>query len=131
MISRHTLYTGKIVWLDDNRGLRELVKVEKVNPKNIKVVTQSGKRWNASPFFLHEATPEDMSGWTEVLPEKPLYLGTGVRFRDGRDSHIYVILGDTSGLYRIAKLGGDGNRYIRGVSASQLEVVDLNIEASA
>lgn len=61
---------------------------------------------------------------TLVAYESPrLVLGSVFRIH-GRDG-LWVALGETAGKWRAAKLGGDDNRYLRGVVSSMVaEVLD-------
>jgi hypothetical protein len=70
-------------------------------------------------------------GFTGEIPDPPAPLHAGALVRVTRsDRHIqagalYVVIGTSAdGSYKITRLGGDGGRYIRGVPAQQVEVID-------
>lgn len=125
---REDIYIGQI--LDINaRGKRTKVKVIKVNPKNVKCVTEDGTKWNAHPSFLH--LPKDAT-WTPAAagPAPSLTVGSLVRFKNAAlNKHpLYVVIGSHASTWRIAAVGGDGGRYYRGITAAELEVVDYKID---
>lgn len=120
-------YVGQIVYV--NSGKKSfLAKVIKINQKNIKVITADGTRWNCHPTFLNPALPDEVERFEAEAGTAPeLVPGSLVRFKSGRDGN-YVVVGNHGGLWRVAVLGGDNGRYIRGVSADQLEIIDFNVE---
>lgn len=131
MMNRYDLYPSRVVWLESPKNPRTLVKVVKVNPKNIKVVKMNGERWNVHPTFLSPATTEEAATFSVAEPGGRLVMGTAVRFKSGATTHasssdLYVVLGTHGGAYRLAKFGGDGGRYFTGIDSSQLEVVQVN-----
>ena len=125
-------HVGQIVYV--NSGKKSfLAKVIKINQKNIKVVTADGVRWNCHPIYLRQAFESEIERYeaeaeADATAAAPLTLGTLVRFKSGRDGN-YVVVGNHGGLWRVAVLGGDNGRYIRGVSADQLEIIDFNVES--
>lgn len=130
-MKRHEVYLGQVLVLDTPTTGRILVKVKKINPKNIKVVTEAGGVWNCSALFL--TLPEPHEVFTPAAgsaPSSDLHMGTAVRFIDGSIAGLFVICGSHSGSWRLAKLGGNGGRYYSGIATERLEVVNLNIEGS-
>lgn len=128
---RNELYVGQVLVLNTSRTGRLLVKVKKINPKNVKVVTESGAAWGCSPSFLLLPEPHEVfEAAAGSASSSDLHMGTAVRFIDGRVAGIFVICGSHSGSWRLAKLGGNGGRYYSGIATERLEVVNLNIEGS-
>lgn len=128
-MNREDVYVGSILDIVA-RGKRTKVKVLKVNPKNIKCITEDGSKWNAHPSFLH--LPTDAT-WTPAVaaPSTPgINLGVVVRFKNkALNKHpLYVVIGSHASAWRVAALGGDGGRYYRGISSAELEVVNVNLD---
>lgn len=129
-LSRYSLYPGQIVAIEHAKvGGRVVVKITKVNPKNVKTVTASGQPWNVHPSFLSEATEAEQEDFKSGVPEgadRPLVLGQAVRFRARPEEGVLVVIASGSGGYRVTKLGGDGNRYWPNVQAEQVEVLNID-----
>ena len=129
---KNEAYVGQIVRLRVG-GRLSLAKITKINPKNIKVTTADGTRWNCSPSYLNPALPGEVERFeaeaAAAAAAAPLMLGSLVRFKGGSGDN-YVVIGRHGDSWRIALLGGDDGRYLRGVSAEQLEVIDFNVEVN-
>jgi hypothetical protein len=97
--------------------------VTKVNSVNLKARNlKTGQPWNINKHlatFLRKSTPADHVQTVEVVKQS-FVLGSIVDFQ----SKLYVVIALSSdGTYRIAKLGGDNNKYYRKVSSSKLKAV--------
>lgn len=135
-VSRHTCYPGQILWIRATKG-KVLGKVIKVNPKNIKLVTEDGSRYNAHPSFLDTPTPAEADAWdsgstgySPLAPSTTLHMGQVVRFKHpgvSKYEGLWVVCGAHAGSYRVARLGGDRGKYIRGVDATSVEVVNFEL----
>lgn len=130
MITKHLSYAGQIVWINTGKKGKVLGKIIKINRVNIKVQDEAGLTYTADPFYLSETSTEDAALWsptgTAAGSVTDLFTGQVVKFKSGR-SGLYVVLGAHSGAYRVAKLGGDKGRYIRGVLPTSVEVVTFEL----
>lgn len=125
-MNRYEMYPGQILRLVAPRAGSCLVKVLKVNPKNIKVQKENGETWNVSPSFL--SLPEEGETFEAAPAASRLVMGQVVRFVSGlMPQDLFVVCGEHSGAFRLAKLGGDGNRYYRGINPEQVEVVNFEL----
>ncbi len=107
--------------------------VEKVLPKNVDVLTDAGKRVRAHPSFLTTdlaapSAPASGTLYEIALAEIPPAIGTLVRVKnDTRIVGYHVVIGEGTSqgqtVVKIAKLGGDGNRFWR-VRPKMIEIVD-------
>lgn len=130
MVTRHESYSGQIVWIHAKKG-KVLGKIIKVNRVNIKVQDEAGLTYTADPMYLSNTSTEDAALWSPTGTAAAgstthLTMGQIVKFKSGR-SGLYVVLGAHSGAYRVAKLGGDKGRYIRGVLPTSVEVVTFDL----
>lgn len=115
-------------------GSGDVYLVESVARVNLKCRDASGQRWNIRMFRRDGVTPsatfapEGTLFFEEVAENaadaSELVLGSVVRFARGprANGQEYVVIGGF-GPFKIAKKGGDGNRYYRGIAAAELEVV--------
>jgi hypothetical protein len=116
----------------------QLFRVTKVKQVNYGVVDEDGKNWNLRKTGAYLApagavfsgpgeAPASRPLATEVpLPRMDLTLGVVVEFKPGSKFHgkgKFVIVRVNGATYSLAKLNGDGGRYVRGASGSYLEVV--------
>lgn len=131
---RSELYPGQIVHVNLGKGVRQLARVDKINPVNIKITSQDGTVYNAHPMFLSEVDPTTAATF-EVAETTKFVAGTGVRFKPTATAWkrickypVLVVLGKHGNKYRLAPLGGDNGRYFSGVPAEAIEVVNLNVE---
>ena len=120
---RSDIYPGQLVIF---RG--KTAKVEKINPKYIKIITEDGDRWDAYHHSL-DAAPAG-TAW-EVSEATNARLGSVVQFKDERARRKHpqlVVIGKHGGALRLAPLGGTAdNSYYRGVSKSQVEVLPITV----
>lgn len=126
------IFVGQILRLRSSKFGNPLVKVVKVNPKNIKVIAEDGGRYNCSPGLLLPTEPWDTFSPTPASAESTprLTLGSVVRFKIKTDVKypLLVVVGSHKGTWRLAPLGGDDGRYYRGICAEQIEVVNFEME---
>lgn len=117
----------------------QLFRVTAVKQVNYGVVDEDGKQWNLRKTAAHEAPAGAVFSGPEASapparrprpsapPRTDLTLGTVVEFRPGSKFHgkgKYVVVRlNTGGTYSMARLNGDGGRYIRGAHGSHLDVV--------
>jgi hypothetical protein len=135
-VLRSTTSVGDILWIQFPKG-RKLGKVVKKNPKNFRLVLEDGTNVNASPFYLDTPTASESGEWlsgsasaARAGAPTSLLLGQVVRFLPPsakKYEGLYVVLGQHSGTYRVARLGGNKNRYVRGVLPERVEVVDFEL----
>lgn len=136
-VTKVGLWHGTVI--KDREGRR--FKVTKLNPVNIKMMDESGQDgWQLNREVAERLIDEDQS-W-DGPKEKTEYqklveaidsgitLGTAVkiteaRYRDKYPDTYVVVACRNDGTFRMAKLGGDGGRYLRGFRASDLEVVKV------
>lgn len=126
-MNRYEMYPGQTLRLIAPKAGNCLVKVLKVNPKNIKVQKEDGQVWNVAPSFLFETEPGEVFA---TLPEPAMRLVTGmvVKFTSSKmPQDLFVVIGEHGGAYRLSKLGGDGGRYYRGILSTQVEVVNFEL----
>lgn len=120
-MNRYDLDPGMLVMHRNSKeGRTVLARVLKINPKNILVQYETGKRWNTSPTSL-DAAP---AGSVFTIDEaEGLELADPVRFVNNADvgNAIFVVLDIKAGpLYKLARLGSSKNRYFHRVTASEL-----------
>lgn len=122
-MNRYAAHTGMIVQFA-YKGKIHVARVEKVNPKNIKVMTTDGRTWNVSPSLLSPSTLD-----FDLDTSKSFSLGTVVNFASKPGTLFVIIKQRSEGNYNIAELGGskDG-KYYTGVSVTSLEQVDFALE---
>lgn len=139
MIREH-VRVGGIYRLNGNKAKDELVRVFKINQKNVKCKTQAGVTWNAHPSFLSEVTSEEAAAFGSsasvaaagpalVLGSAVRYIGSSTRMKQHMADWppVLVIVGERSGLFRAAPLGGRGGQYVTGLEASDFEVVNFEL----
>ena len=136
IMNRYDVRVGEVyTFVHAKAGGRFAVKVKRVNPKNIKAVTASGKAWNVHPSFLRDdASDAEREAFTSAAPaagaaaSARLVTGQVVRFRDGREGNVpFVVIGRHGETFRLTKLGGDGGKYWPGVMPEQVEVLNINL----
>lgn len=135
-IERIGLWTGSVIKLRDGKRY----KVTKLNPVNVKMLGEDGKTYTYNRDSAARQIDDDQS-WdgpkekTEYEKlvdaiESGITLGTAVKITSPQYARKYpdtyvVIACRNDGTFRMAKLGGDGGRYLRGFRASDMEVVTL------
>lgn len=104
--------------------------VEKVNPKTLKTIHMStGKRWTLPHYvkFLRKATATDLVIKAEAVATA-LVLGSVVKFvgkTSSTQNALYVVLGvGSNSLVKVAKLGGDHDRFYKNVNPKSLKAVE-------
>jgi hypothetical protein len=130
----------------ESQGVRYIV--DKVNPKNYLCYDERGGCWNIRRTPNVKALPRDtVFDKTAYLTKKQqqrerdrqnrneamtstLVLGSTVRFKNEKDrkkfpdTYVVCIIPNAKGNVRLAKLGGDNNRYVN-AHFSLLEEVNL------
>lgn len=134
-MKRYELYSGQIVRVVAPKIGDKLAKVVKVNPKMVRISLEDGIMWNVHPSFLTEASSSDRATWKSLTasstPSKPLCLGTVVKFKNqSRESSkgLFVVVGSHGVTWRLARLGGDGGRYFRGIVSESIEAVEFDLD---
>lgn len=88
--------------------------IKNLGPKNATLIPDHGGRGLRAPYYLLTDPVEPGAGVTAVpLPE---YFAEGeiVRIADGKFAGVYVVIKDGGAdRVNVAKLGGDGGRYVR------------------
>lgn len=119
-MNRYAAHTGMIVQFH-YKGKTHVARIEKINPKNFKVMTMDGKMWNAHPSLLTPST-EDF----EVKDSEVFHPGTVVLYKD---DHFVVLTSKGNGTLHLAKLGGDKNGlFYTGVSPTRVKKVEFELE---
>lgn len=99
--------------------------VTKLNPKKFKATDlATGKTWNI-PYYMasfdRKATNADRA--VEItLADTALVLGDVVQFKGA----LFAVLGSTSTGLKLAKLGGDHDKFYRNVSPKVVTRVELS-----
>jgi hypothetical protein len=131
-MNNYDCYPGQVLLLDAPKAGTCLVKVTKVNQKNVKVIKEDGQVWNVSPFYL-SPVPEDKAAEFTPTTSGAARLTTGmvvqfVSLRMPRD--LFVVIGERAGTFRLTKLGGDNGRYYPSITPEQVEVVDFAVSGA-
>lgn len=123
-MNKHEVHVGMIVEFT-HKGKVRVGMVKKVMQKNIRVQTDDGLLWTASPGLLSPSTRE----YKPLDTSKILSLGSVVEFtpQKGSMGHYVVINSNADNLYKIAPLGGVGSIY-RGIPAGRLTKVNIDLE---
>lgn len=136
---RDEIYVGQILWINHKKNGyvtgRELARVLRVNPKNIKCESENGTTWTVHPSFLTLADSDDVARFSVATPGEQLTLGAVVRFKGSsaysrhyaqyRD--LVVIAHKSSGMWSLAPLGGDGGKFFKSVPGEALEVQPVTV----
>lgn len=127
---RHELYVGQIVSISIS-GKDTLARIDKINPRKIRITVESGAVYSASPSLLKAVSSEEADSFA-ASKTTDFVVGAGVRFKATSTSWtkvcpypVLVVVGQHSGNYRLAPLGGDRGKYFRGVPAEAIERVNL------
>lgn len=105
----------------------QVVRVEKVNRVYVVWVDEDGKRWRGDPSSLVPA-PAGTEFHLKVEGDDQVFsVGQVVRFRRPSDKQagLFVVVKLGAASYNVARLGGDGNRYLGNVSPYQIQLVDV------
>lgn len=91
--------------------------VKSIGPKNTVVTPDAGGRGLRAPHWMIKAYDATAAAQVTVVPfvEKVFFdAGEIVRIPEGKFAGLYVVIAD-KGLDRVnvAKIGGDGGRYVR------------------
>lgn len=132
---RDEIYVDQILWMRHPKtGLKELVRVLRVNPKNIKAETQNGTVWSVHPTFLSLADSDDVARFTVLAPGAQLTLGAVVQFKEGSfyakkfpQYTNLVVIGHKDMFWSTAPLGGDGGVYFSKCTADDLVVQPVTV----
>lgn len=136
MMNRDDIYVGQVLWMKHNKAAyRELVRVLRVNPKNIKAEAENGTTWTVHPSFLSLADSADVDRFCVAAPGAQLTLGAVVQFTEGsvyRKHHsqytnLVVIGHKGSGFWSVAPLGGDQGKHFSKVPATALVVQPVQV----
>lgn len=136
---RDEIYNGQILWLNHKKNgyvtSRELVRVLRVNPKNIKCESENGTTWTAHPSFLSLADSDDVARFSVAAPGEQLTLGAVVRFKAesaysryrAQYRDLVVIAHKSNGMWSLAPLGGDKGKFFKSIPAEALEVQPVTV----
>jgi hypothetical protein len=131
------LWHGTVIKMNDGKRF----KVTKLNPKNIKMMDENGRDgYGLNRAYAETLIDEDQS-WEAPQPKSEyekyrelldagVTLGTKVKITDPR-LHKYrgpeyvVIALPNNGTMRLAKLGGDGGKYLKNIELENVEVIPV------
>lgn len=107
-------------------------RITKINPKNILITMENGKRVNSHPSFLSDlAEGAEVPGrYESTVADLALtpHLTAGSLARLKGQAGLFVVLADKFDKINVARLGGDNDRYFR---ASRAQVTALSAEETA
>ena len=89
--------------------------VTNLGPKNATLTPDNGGRGLRAPYFLLTDAPSTDGVTVTAVPLVTLFSeGEIVRIDEGRFAGVYVVIKDAGAdRVNVAKLGGDGGRYVR------------------
>lgn len=133
---KHGVWVGDVI-KDTETGQR--YKVTKINPKNLKTINPAGQIWNiprTHSKFVKDPDqtwdgPKEKTEYELYLErvEAGITLGTAVEFDSARlrkYTGTYVCIAmPNDGTLRLAKLGGDSGRYLKGIRPDECKVVTV------
>jgi len=131
-VVREGIWTGDVVVYGGCR-----YKVTKINPANYRVLDEAGKTWNlrrtANVTKAEDQSwdgPSEKTEYQKYLEqvESGLTLGSVVEIIHPTHARRYpgkhvIIQTKSDGTFRLAKLGGDNGRYLRGFTVADLKEV--------
>ena len=116
------------------KGRTVVAQVIKRNPKNMKMRDSLGVQWTVHPSFLREATGTQVDQFNSAASKPVAGLGSLVKYKGVSRAGLlgefdkFVVIAVKDATFNIAPLGGAGNRYVRGISPNDLEVIHFNVE---
>lgn len=116
------------------KGRTVVAQVIKRNPKNMKMRDSLGVQWTVHPSYLREATGTQIDQFKTTTAKPVAGLGSLVKYKGMSRAGIlgefdtFVVIAVKDATFNITPLGGAGNRYMRGISPSDLEVIHFNVE---
>lgn len=116
------------------KGRTVVAQVIKRNPKNMKMRDSLGVQWTVHPSYLREATSVQVDQFKSTTAKPVVGLGSLVRYKGMSRAGIlgkfdtFVVIAVKDATFNITPLGGAGNRYMRGISPNDLEVIHFNVE---
>lgn len=137
MESMQSVKIGDLVRLEDGVGSaaarRQTYRVTEKKQVNLVIApTMGGKSVLVKPALVIKVDSETAPAVTTIEIQDPVVVGQVVRLA-GRDG-LWVVIGSTTDYYKIARLGGDNDRYLTRVTRRlltpvSLEELQLGIEA--
>lgn len=134
------LWHGTVIKMGPGPEAGKRFKVTKINPVNVKLMDEDGR----DGFTLNRAYaerhidenqdwdgPKEKSEYEKLVgaAESGITLGTVVKLTSARLAQYnakYVCVATRSdGTFRLAKLGGDNGRYLRGITVDEMEIVTV------
>lgn len=119
------LFEGDVVTYGRGSTLYKITRMKQV--KCIAIESVTGRRVEMRIEHCRKAeNPEAFVETEENLKPAPtLGLGMAVRFKRHPERGVYVVINQTSGGWKVAKLGGsEGMRYFYNLDAKDLDPVD-------
>lgn len=116
------------------KGRSVVAQVIKRNPKNMKMRDSLGVQWTVHPSFLREATGTQIDQFKSTTAKPVAGLGSLVKYKGTSRAGIlgefdtFVVIAVKDATFNITPLGGAGNRYMRGICPTDLEVINFNVE---
>lgn len=119
------LFEGDVVTYGRGSTLYKITRLKQV--KCLAIESGTGRRVELRIEHCKKADDSSLFIETEenLKPAPKLTLGMAVRFRRHPERGVYVVINQTSGGWKVAKLGGSaGMRYYYNLEASDLTPVD-------
>lgn len=122
------------IYAFSTKGRTVVAQVIKRNPKNMKMRDSLGVQWTVHPSYLREATGTQIDQFKTTTAKPVAGLGSLVKYKGLSRGGIlgefdtFVVIAVKDATFNITPLGGADNRYVRGISPSDLEVIHFNVE---
>lgn len=119
------LFEGDVVTYGRGTTLYKITRVKQV--KCLAVESGTGRRVELRMEHCRKADDPSKFVGREIENVPTLSFGMAVKFRrpQSKARGVYVVIGQTSGGWKVARLGGgDGNRYFYNLDASDLVAYD-------
>ena len=122
------------IYAFSTKGRTVVAQVIKRNPKNMKMRDSLGVQWTVHPSFLREASTIQVDQFRSAEAKPVAGLGSLVKYKGMSRAGIlgefdtFVVIAVKDATFNITPLGGAGNRYVRGISPNDLEVINFNVE---
>lgn len=134
-VTKVGLWHGTVIKMRDGKRY----KITKLNPVNVKIIGEDGKTYTYNRESASRHIDEDQSWdgpkektdyqkYVEIV-EVGATLGTAVelvgRYASKYPGTYVVIAMPNNGTMRLAKLGGEGGRYLRNIEAKDIKIVTV------
>jgi hypothetical protein len=117
-----TRKVGDKVMIDDPK-FPGIWTIKSIGPKNTVVEPDNGGRGLRTPHWMLKDVTDEVT--VTAVPLQAYYVpGELVRITMGKYEGLYVVLADKGERVNVAKIGGDGGRYVRAPKGRTLVKVD-------